>query len=109
MYAIRSYYALLVKHFLDKLHSIKTINHSGLELLQNYPWPGNIRELENLIERLHVISKENEIPANLIARYLSSANGATSSYENLPLEKAMYAFEKNLIQDALKRADGVKT
>jgi len=100
--------SLLVKHFLDKLNSTKQVDPAGIELLQNYPWPGNIRELENLIERLHVISTQEEIPAALIARYLSSTNGASSSYENLPLEQALFAFEKNLIQDALKRADGVK-
>jgi len=99
---------LLVKHFLDKLHSTKTIDQAGMELLQNYPWPGNIRELENLIERLHVISPQEEISAALIARYLSNTNGASASYENLPLEQALFAFEKNLIQDALKRADGIK-
>ena len=99
---------LLVKHFLDKLHSAKTIDAAGMELLQNYPWPGNIRELENLMERLHVISPQDEIPTALIARFLSSGNGASASYENLPLEQALFAFEKNLIQDALRRADGVK-
>ena len=99
---------LLVRHFLDKLHSSKTIDRTGMELLQNYLWPGNIRELENLIERLHVIAPQDEIPTPLIARYLTSANSASASYENLPLEQALFAFEKNLIQDALKRSGGVK-
>ena len=99
---------LLVRHFLDKLGSTKTMDAAGMELLQNYPWPGNIRELENLIERLHVISPNDAIPTALVARYLSSTNGASASYENLPLEQALFAFEKNLIQDALKRANGVK-
>ncbi len=100
---------LLVKHFMDKLHSAKKIDAAGMELLQNYPWPGNIRELENLVERLHVISPQDKIPGALIARYLTGVNGASASYENLPLEQALFAFEKNLVQDALKRAGGIKT
>ncbi len=99
---------LLVQHFLSKLNSTKKIDSTGIELLQNYPWPGNIRELENLMERLHVISPQDEISAGLIARYLSSGNSVSASYENLPLEQALFTFEKNLIQDAMKRADGVK-
>ncbi len=100
---------LLVRHFLQKLNSSKTISADGLALLQTYPWPGNIRELENLIERLHVISKEDEIPASRIARVLHTEQPASARYEHLPLEQALYSFEKRLIQEAMKEAKGVKT
>jgi len=76
--------------------------------LQEYSWPGNIRELENLIERLHVISSESEIDETLVARYLIGVDHGISNFMNIPLNDAMYAFEKKLITHALKKADGVK-
>ncbi len=100
---------LLVHHFLNKRNVPKTISKAGMSILQTYPWPGNIRELENVIERLQVISKEDEIPASLIATALHTGQAASARYEHLPLEQALYSFEKNLIQEAMKQANGVKT
>ncbi len=56
----------LVNYFLEKMakknhQSKKKITTEGIKLLIDYPWPGNIRELENLIERLVVISHGNTI------------------------------------------------
>jgi len=76
--------------------------------LSDYSWPGNIRELENLIERLSVISSENVINSDLIARHLFSNAGAANSFDNLPLEEALFNFEKSLIVQAMKKAGGVK-
>lgn len=103
----------LAEHFLkkvaDKNHlPEKKINSEGMKLLLEYPWPGNIRELENLVERLSVISKENEIDAALIASHLGKAANVTNGYGNLLLEDAVYSFEKNLIVEAMKKAGGVK-
>ncbi len=102
----------LIEHFLTKFaelnkNKINKIDKEGLKLLLDYPWPGNIRELENLIERLCVISRDIDINSNLIARHLSG-NITTTHYDNLPLEEALFAFEKNLIVQAMKKADGVK-
>ena len=56
---------LLVEYFIDSYarkagKSIKRVNKKTLELLKSYPWPGNIRELQNVIER-SVILCETEI------------------------------------------------
>lgn len=104
---------MLVDHFLQKSAvkngmEKKIIEHEGLKLLIDYSWPGNIRELENLIERLSVISNENVISSELIARHLFSNAGTANSFENLPLEEALFNFEKSLIVQAMKKADGVK-
>ncbi len=103
----------LVQHFLSKKKSQdsqKTISAEGIGLFMQYPWPGNIRELENVVERLQVISPEDEIDPQLIAIQLSG--GATvrgmPDFDNLPLEEAVNAFEKSLIVHALKKSEGVK-
>ena len=79
-----------------------------MKLLINYSWPGNIRELENLIERLSVISEGKEIDPLLIGSHLSSNFTISNGYSNLPLDDAVCAFEKNLIIQAMKKSDGVK-
>jgi two-component system, NtrC family, response regulator HydG len=104
---------LLVNYFLEKMadknrQKHKEIDQDGLHLLVEYPWPGNIRELENLIERLVVISKGDKIESSLIARHLTGAGVINNGFENLPLEEALFSFEKNLIVQAMKKADGVK-
>ena len=57
---------LLVDHFIDKFQnrsssSVKSITAAALETLQNYKWPGNIRELEHLIERAMLLSSGDTI------------------------------------------------
>ena len=103
----------LVDHFLNKLslksgQSPKKISVDGVNLLIDYPWPGNIRELENLIERLFVISHGDEIAPDLIASHLTSSLNKPDSFNNLPLEEAVNAFEKKLIIQAMKKSDGIK-
>lgn len=104
---------LLIEHFLIKLaeknnQKRKTVNPEGLKLLSEYNWPGNIRELENLIERLFVISNTDEISPELISSHLCGRNSLNNQFDNMPLEDALYAFEKNLIVQAMKKAEGIK-
>jgi len=104
---------LLVNHFLRNLTTklrltIKSVGDEEMKLLQEYSWPGNIRELENLIERLVVISVNQKIEFDLIARHLTGKSTISNGIENLSLDDAMYAFEKKLIQQAMKKTNGVK-
>ena len=60
--------ALLVSHFIDRLNlyynkNIIGISNTALEILNNYPWPGNIRELENSIEHAFVLTNGSIIEA----------------------------------------------
>ncbi|MFO7445308.1 MAG: sigma-54 dependent transcriptional regulator [Ignavibacteriaceae bacterium] len=102
----------LVNYFLKKLSQKhkqeKCISNEGMKFFINYTWPGNIRELENLVERLFVISDGNEIAEGMIAVHLNNYNMSNGNYENIPLEDAVYSFEKNLIVQAMKKTDGVK-
>ena len=104
---------LLVNFFLKKMSEknkqpLKEITNDGLDLLSDYTWPGNIRELENLIERLTVISQGNQIDPDLIAAHLSNNPKPAGITSNLPLDEAVYSFEKNLIVQAMKKSGGVK-
>ena len=58
--------SILIEHFIKKISkrekiAKKRISNEAVDLLKQYDWPGNIRELENLTERLIIISKNNEI------------------------------------------------
>lgn len=104
---------LLVDYFLKKQAGIncqkeKQIEIDGMKLLLDYRWPGNIRELENLMERLTVITIGDRIESGLIANHLNQSLNIGTTYDQLPLEKAVEALEKNLIVQALKKANGVK-
>lgn len=104
---------LLVAYFLKKQAGInrqkeKQIETDGMKLLVDYRWPGNIRELENLIERLAVITVGDKIDSGLIANHLNQSLTIRPAYDQLPLEKAVESLEKNLIGQALKKANGVK-
>jgi DNA-binding NtrC family response regulator len=104
---------LLVNYFLHKLaeknrSEKKIINREGMKLLIEYHWPGNIRELQNLVERLFVISSGKDIDPLLIAAHLGGNVTLNNGYTNLPLEDAVSAFEKNMIIQAMKKSDGVK-
>lgn len=104
----------LIDHFLKKFADNKgekprAIDPTGMELLSQYSWPGNIRELQNLVERLCVISTNAQIDDMLIAQHLSGTlKNHASGFEHLPLDEALESFEKNLIIHALKKSDQVK-
>lgn len=103
----------LVEYFLTKMtqksdSAKKQISQDGMRILMEHSWPGNIRELENLIERLWVISEGTEINPMLISQHLIQSNRVSSKSNNYDLETAVYHFEKNLIQDALTKTNGVK-
>jgi DNA-binding NtrC family response regulator len=57
---------LLVDHILKKLRSNKNISPRAIEKLRRYDWPGNIRELENTIERANIIAKKIIQPEDIL-------------------------------------------
>jgi DNA-binding NtrC family response regulator len=104
---------ILVNHFLEKFaqknrEPVKSISDDGIELLLHYSWPGNIRELENLIERLVVISTNKEIEPLLIGQHVSNQLNRSGEDKKLSLEESVNAYEKNLIMQAMKKANGIK-
>ena len=110
---------VLTKHFIEKYSrefgkEIKTISAYALELLMQYPFPGNIRELENIIERSIALETSNIIlPENLVLSKDMGQGQVTAIPEmtdaGLDLNEELAKFEKGLIERALEKAGGSKT
>ena len=72
----------MANHFLTKYsNNTKKFDESGLNTLKNYRWPGNIRELENLIKKVSVLSTENLIDRYNIENLLSYGHTSSSYTE----------------------------
>ena len=103
----------LIKHFLrhfSKEHNIvaPTFSRQALKTLRAYKWPGNIRELRNLCERLSILLAGRVIePENLPYEFSSPSNGAEKSNFTLPtLGVQLDDLEADLIYQALTRTNG---
>ncbi|MCG6201041.1 sigma-54 interaction domain-containing protein [Psychromonas antarctica] len=99
----------LVKHFIERfnlLHkkAIKGISSEALQYLQSYSWPGNIRELENSIERACLLSKNSYIQLSCFPFVVaeSSSSEVRESNEQVRLDSSREEIEKQLIIAALK-------
>jgi transcriptional regulator with GAF, ATPase, and Fis domain len=102
---------LLVEYFIDRYarkagKNIKRLNKKTLELLQLYPWPGNIRELQNVIER-SVILCETEI-FSIDENWLTQPPPLTpESKQQVELPRRLLVQEKDMIEAALKDTCGL--
>ena len=133
---------LLVNHYLkhfneQKEKSIESISDAAMEILCNYQWPGNIRELANFMERMVVLSTDkaltprdlpdkvlndvpketweplvqaerNETPAEFIRKSRNHAHYIGMPEEGVNLKQMVEEFEKELIIEALEKTNGVK-
>jgi PAS domain S-box-containing protein len=99
---------VLVEYFVARFarkagKNIRSIEKEALELLESYPWPGNIRELENVIERSVIVCETETLTID--PSWLSIGNlhpqGPTGS-----LGRKSSAEEKELIEKALAEAEG---
>jgi Nif-specific regulatory protein len=84
---------------------IKRIATSAIDMLASYHWPGNVRELENTIERAVLVCESNVLHGYHMPPTLQTAEGS-GTVLRLSLEDAVGAFERDMIQDALKTARG---
>jgi Nif-specific regulatory protein len=101
---------LLVDHFLEKFarehkRNIKRISTPAIDMLASYHWPGNIRELENTLERAVLTCDGEVIHGHHLPPSLQTAE-ASGTVTRVSLRDAVTAYEKDLIQDALKTTRG---
>lgn len=100
---------LLAKYFIEKYSkkigkNVSSIRKTDLDLLMDYNWPGNIRELEHLTERVIIISSGNNLNfENLFSHDLQKPE------QNFELFKTLEEIEKEHIVNALKAANGKVT
>ncbi len=112
---------LLAAHFLQKYSdrfgkAIQTISKEAMDLLKKYDFPGNVRELENIIERTVALeSGATVLPESLpqfvntpTGRKMVSSDGIEITDEGIDLQKVLDQLEKELLVKAIHQASGVK-
>jgi PAS domain S-box-containing protein len=100
---------LLVEYFIDRYarkagKSFQAVNKRSLELLQSYPWPGNIRELQNVIERSVIVCETENFSVD--ESWLSRQPRATEPNREPGLFKRLPSQEKAIIEAALSECGG---
>jgi len=96
---------LLVDHFISKINKDLGLNITGIDdkvikLFQDYPWPGNIREMENTIERAANLSLQGKLTLDLFEHFLLRKEKAKEISQNeneVCLETARFKAEKETI------------
>ena len=97
---------VLVEHFIGRYarkagKAFRSVNKRTLDHLQSYPWPGNIRELQNVIERSVIVSDTDQFVVD--ESWLSAAPQVES---RLGLSSTLAGHEKAIIEDALRACGG---
>jgi len=100
---------VLVKYLIDRYarkagKNIRGVNKRSLELLQSYPWPGNIRELQNVIERSVIVCETENLSVD--ESWLSRQAPVTRPQSDLGLSRKPAAQEKEIIEGALRESRG---
>lgn len=106
---------LLADHFLDKyarkFGKKLELDRSVFRILERYPWPGNIRELENLMERLAALHPAGTVsPEDLPESFRSGASTVGEVLLQIPAEGLdLQKLEEGLIKEALERNEWNQT
>jgi DNA-binding NtrC family response regulator len=99
----------LLQHFLKKFNAPAGVHFApqAEEILEKYDWPGNIRELQNTVERCLILRKGEIIEAHELKLPLPVSGGETLPIPDIPDEGiSLEEVEKRLIQKALAKAGG---
>ena len=108
---------LLLDYFSKKIAELNGINQtkldSNFDLFYKYEWPGNVRELRNLVERISILSiNENSSNTNQLVKDSLSQKNPSSKFSNddnvllYPLKEAREKFEKDYLSSQLKKHKG---
>jgi DNA-binding NtrC family response regulator len=99
---------LLKKHALAMQKNIETIAPEAMAILKGYSWPGNIRELENAIERAVVLASGNELKPDFLPPLTERRSGEEITI-GTPLEEAQILFKKRFITKTLRFTNNSQT
>jgi PAS domain S-box-containing protein len=104
---------MLVWHFVQQYarklgKKIPKIEQRSMELLESYPWPGNIRQLQNVIETSMVVGEGDTLAVDekLLSRSVSDTKPADQPFLHMPLAESRLDHERKRIDDALARCNG---
>lgn len=97
----------LAKMFLDSMNNKykmkKTFSEEAIRALYDYNYPGNIRELQNMIERLVINTIGDTIEAEKILEMTEASSSSTQSEEITPLKEAVEQLERNMLLTAFQK------
>ncbi|NOX40604.1 MAG: sigma-54-dependent Fis family transcriptional regulator, partial [Alphaproteobacteria bacterium] len=107
----------LTKYFIDELNKaqglpMRKLSNEAEALLQTMSWPGNIRQLKNVIERVLILGPDSgvidakELPDSDGAPGEASASGISSNLATLPLREAREMFEREYLMTQINRFGG---
>ena len=104
----------LVRFFVDKLARengghVRSITDAAIDKLMQYSWPGNVREIENVIERSIVMTTGDKLDADDIRLDMNLRPRAQAGEMALPEGMSLDAYEQELIRNALKQANNNKS
>jgi formate hydrogenlyase transcriptional activator len=100
---------VLVEYFIDRCarnvgKNIRGINKKSLDLLQSYPWPGNIRELQNVIERSVIMCETENFSVD--ETWLPQQTVASEAKSQSDFSQKLASQEKEMIESALRESEG---
>ncbi len=101
----------LIQHFIQRLNAryqrgILGVSESGMEALFSHPWPGNIRELENALERAFIVESTDWIQADSLPESIGQAVQPGLRVDNLDFQASKEAFERSFLVRALSKFNG---
>ena len=104
----------LDRHTRDAKRPGMKLSQAAFDALARYPWPGNIRELDNVIARAVVLSPKDTIEPDMLALLADDArlgrkDDAALPYLDLPYHESMEQHSRYIIARAMERADGNQT
>lgn len=93
----------------EKDYQIKGITNEAMQILLNYEWPGNVREMENAIESAMALAEKNIIEAKYLPSFLLLTQPQNSQFYQIPQDYTFVEIEKEIIRQALEKKGGNQT
>ena len=104
---------VLAEHILRRLSrdtgkADVSLTRQAMDILESYPWPGNVREFENVLERAVVLCESKRIDGEDLQFLRQEAKGTDVAMSSLNLDAEVTALEIKIIRESMARARGVK-